>query len=131
MAQTIQECLDYLAAARESVEELSLAADREEQLKQDENRLKKALDTEKKYKGFWLFCKAASVRLSDPVTFACSSNQNVVNCKQYISKRKLSQKTKFRTWGFVLQRKSLRRRKQIWRRLFRNAWTIWQQQGNL
>lgn len=48
MAQTIQECLDYLAAARESVEELSLAADREEQLKQDENRLKKALDTEKK-----------------------------------------------------------------------------------
>ena len=47
MAQTIQECLDYLAAARESVEELSLAADREEQLKQDENRLKKALDTEK------------------------------------------------------------------------------------
>ncbi len=27
MAQTIQECLDYLAAARESVEELSLAAD--------------------------------------------------------------------------------------------------------
>ena len=26
MAQTIQECLDYLAAARESVEELSLAA---------------------------------------------------------------------------------------------------------
>ena len=44
MAQTIQECLDYLAAARESVEELSLAADREEQLKQDENRLKKALD---------------------------------------------------------------------------------------
>ena len=64
------------------------------------------------YKGFWLFCKAASVRLSDPVTFACSSNQNVVNCKQYISKRKLSQKTKFWTWGFVLQRKSLRRRKQ-------------------
>lgn len=48
MAQTIQECLDYLAAARESVEELSLAADREEQLKQDESRLKKALDTEKK-----------------------------------------------------------------------------------
>ena len=48
MAQTIQECLDYLAAARESVEELSLAADREEQLKQDENRLKKAMDTEKK-----------------------------------------------------------------------------------
>ena len=48
MAQTIQECLDYLAAARESVEELSLAADREEQLKQDENRLKKALATEKK-----------------------------------------------------------------------------------
>ena len=45
MAQTIQECLDYLAAARESVEELSLAADREEQLKQDESRLKKALDT--------------------------------------------------------------------------------------
>ena len=38
MAQTIQECLDYLAAARESVEELSLAADREEQLKQDESR---------------------------------------------------------------------------------------------
>ena len=37
MAQTIQECLDYLAAARESVEELSLAADREEQLKQDGN----------------------------------------------------------------------------------------------
>ena len=48
MAQTIQECLDYLAAARESVEELSLAADREEQLKQDESRLKKALETEKK-----------------------------------------------------------------------------------
>ena len=47
MAQTIQECLDYLAAARESVEELSLAADREEQLKQHESRLKKALDTEK------------------------------------------------------------------------------------
>ena len=44
MAQTIQECLDYLAAARESVEELSLAADREEQLKQDESRLKKALE---------------------------------------------------------------------------------------
>ena len=41
MAQTIEECLDYLAAARESVEELSLAADREEQLKQDETRLKK------------------------------------------------------------------------------------------
>ena len=40
MAQTIEECLDYLAAARESVEELSLAADREEQLKQDEARLK-------------------------------------------------------------------------------------------
>lgn len=48
MAQTIQECLDYLAAARESVEELSLAADREEQLKQDESRLRKALDSEKK-----------------------------------------------------------------------------------
>ena len=48
MAQTIEECLDYLAAARESVEELSLAADREDQLKQDESRLKKALDTEKK-----------------------------------------------------------------------------------
>ena len=48
MAQTIQECLDYLAAARESVEEMSLAEDREEQLKQDESRLKKALDTEKK-----------------------------------------------------------------------------------
>ena len=48
MAQTIEECLDYLAAARESVEELSLAADREEQLKQDETRLKKSLDAEKK-----------------------------------------------------------------------------------
>ena len=48
MAQTIEECLDYLAAARESVEELSLAADREEQLKQDEARLKKSLDAEKK-----------------------------------------------------------------------------------
>ena len=48
MAQTIEDCLAYLAAARESVEELSLAADREDQLKQDESRLKKALDTEKK-----------------------------------------------------------------------------------
>lgn len=49
MAQTIQECLDYLAAARESVDELSLAADRETQLKQDESRLKKELDAEKKH----------------------------------------------------------------------------------
>ncbi len=48
MAQTLQECLDYLAAARESVDELSLAADRETQLKQDEGRLKKELDAEKK-----------------------------------------------------------------------------------
>ena len=41
MAQTIEECLDYLAAARESVEELSLAADREDQLKQDEKPFEK------------------------------------------------------------------------------------------
>lgn len=47
MAQTIQECLDYLSAARESVDELSLAADRETQLKQDESCLKKELDAEK------------------------------------------------------------------------------------
>ena len=61
MAQTIEECLDYLAAARESVEELSLAADREEQLKQDEARLKKSLDAEKKADGRcrWKYSKKA------------------------------------------------------------------------
>ncbi len=48
MAQTIEECLDYLESAREAVNELSLAADREEQLKQDENRIRRALETEKK-----------------------------------------------------------------------------------
>ena len=42
------------------------------------------------------------------------AEDTIVNCKQYISKRKLSRKTKFRGRDFVLQ--SLRRRKRIWRR---------------
>ena len=48
MAQTIEECLNYLESARDAVNELSLAADREEQLKQDENRLRRSLEAEKK-----------------------------------------------------------------------------------
>lgn len=48
MVQTAEECLEFLQNAREAVEELSVVADREKQLGQDENRLGKSLDAEKK-----------------------------------------------------------------------------------
>lgn len=48
MAQTIEECLNYLEAAEKSVGELSEAADREAKLKQKENQIRKQLEAEKK-----------------------------------------------------------------------------------
>lgn len=48
MLQTAEGCLEFLEKARDSVEELSIVADRELQLEQDEKRLKKELETEKK-----------------------------------------------------------------------------------
>lgn len=48
MAQTKEECLVFLNEAREALDELSLLIDREGQLKQDEIRLEKALETEQK-----------------------------------------------------------------------------------
>lgn len=48
MAQSAQECLDFLEKARESVEELSIAEDRQRQLKQDGNRLERELEAEKR-----------------------------------------------------------------------------------
>ena len=48
MAQTAEEYLEFLENARVTVEDLSIVADREKQLKQDENRLEKALEAEKK-----------------------------------------------------------------------------------
>lgn len=48
MVQTAEECLDFLEKAREAVDELSVSQDRESQLQQDESRLGKLLETEKK-----------------------------------------------------------------------------------
>lgn len=48
MGQTVQECLEFLEAAREAVAELSVCIDSEHQLEQDEVRLERALETEKK-----------------------------------------------------------------------------------
>ncbi len=48
MVKTSQECLDFLGKAREALDDLSVVQDREEQLVQDEKRMGKALETEKK-----------------------------------------------------------------------------------
>ncbi|MDD3253672.1 MAG: hypothetical protein PHV18_14065 [Lachnospiraceae bacterium] len=48
MTQTAEECLQFLENARATVEDLSIVIDREKQLEQDENRLEKALEAEKK-----------------------------------------------------------------------------------
>lgn len=48
MAQTTQECLDFLEKAREAVDELSVGVDRERQLEQDEYRLGRSLEAEQK-----------------------------------------------------------------------------------
>lgn len=48
MVQTAEECLDFLGKAREAVDELSVVADREKQLEQDEIRLERQLEAEKK-----------------------------------------------------------------------------------
>lgn len=48
MAQTPEECLEFLSKARDAVEELASVTDREKQLEQDESRLGKQLELEKK-----------------------------------------------------------------------------------
>ena len=48
MVKTSQECLDFLGKAREAMDDLSVVQDRETQLVQDEKRLGKALETERK-----------------------------------------------------------------------------------
>lgn len=48
MVQTKEECLAFLNEAREALDELSLLMDREEQMKQDELRLERALEGEQK-----------------------------------------------------------------------------------
>lgn len=48
MMQTAEECLEFLGRAREAVDELSVCQDRETQLLQDEDRLGKLLEAEKK-----------------------------------------------------------------------------------
>ena len=48
MVKTSEECLDFLGKAREALDELSIVQDREGQLVQDEKRLGKALESEKK-----------------------------------------------------------------------------------
>lgn len=48
MGKTSEECLDFLGKAREALENLSITEDREEQLKADEKRLRKALEAERK-----------------------------------------------------------------------------------
>ena len=48
MVQTAEECLDFLGKAREAVDELSVSQDRETQLVQDESRLGKLLEAEKR-----------------------------------------------------------------------------------
>ncbi len=48
MVQTAEECLDFLGKAGEAVDELSVCADRETQLLQDEDRLGKLLEAEKR-----------------------------------------------------------------------------------
>lgn len=51
MAQTITDYVNFLAEARQAVEELSLLNDREEQLIQDERRLERELEAHKKSTG--------------------------------------------------------------------------------
>lgn len=48
MGKTSEECLDFLGKAREALENLSIAEDREGQLETDEKRLRKALEAERK-----------------------------------------------------------------------------------
>ena len=48
MAQTIEECLAFLNGARDALDELSLLAEQEERLSQEEERLEKSLETERK-----------------------------------------------------------------------------------
>lgn len=48
MAQTAEECLAFLREARDALDELSLLTDREGQLKQEEGKLERDLELEKK-----------------------------------------------------------------------------------
>lgn len=48
MMQTKEESLEFLERAREKVAELSVAEDREKQMQQDEQRLRRSLETEKR-----------------------------------------------------------------------------------
>lgn len=48
MVQTKEECLAFLAEARNSLDELSVMSDREKQLRLDEERLERTLETEKR-----------------------------------------------------------------------------------
>ena len=48
MAQTIEECLAFLNGARDALDELSLLAEQEERLSQEEERLEKSLRKKKR-----------------------------------------------------------------------------------
>lgn len=48
MVQTKDDCLAFLAEARNALDELSVMSDREKQLRADEDRLERTLETEKK-----------------------------------------------------------------------------------
>ena len=48
MAQTAAECLEFLREARDALDELSLLTEQEKQLGQEERKLEKSLEAEKK-----------------------------------------------------------------------------------